>query len=270
MEMPAVNDGLRNPHRSRILLCAFFASVSLCCSGALLTWTALDASFNMAVWKAKVVLRIEGFTSVDPDLHESTGLGDAMRTLQWDSLGRRVVGLCMLTGIGLLSTAFLVFAVVRRFTFVSAAVGGIVIVFWATLFATHHAVSSWRVQRQVAVLLPTIQDAELSLRHNWPATAGKCRRGRFTFLFSDRFPNLLLLSPEPEAYPVHESLGRMVTRSNNGRLRFDLAAEPELAIEYHPNGTVPTAYISEFGNRSPPVAESTILADMWYLVRYGG
>jgi pimeloyl-ACP methyl ester carboxylesterase len=84
------------------------------------------------------------------------------------------------------------------------------------------------------------------------------------------YPDVLLVRGRRDPYPFHEDLGLMITRGRDGIIRFDLAAAYDCCVEYHPDGTQPSAYTSGFGNPSPPVASVFKLKENWYLVRYAG
>ena len=141
---------------------------------------------------------------------------------------------------------------------------------WATLYVARDRLQDWRASRQVTSLMPKIEQAASSLHQRWPTVPGKLPPNISFYVSAEQYPDVLTIRGRRPSYPFHEGLGLMITRGENGIIRFDLAAAYDSAIEFHPNGTIPAAYTSGFGYPSPPVATATKLKQNWYLVRYGG
>ena len=248
----------------------FAVSLAFASIAALFVWSATDASFRMASWKAKVWLGITPIRAADPQAAEALGLIDAMRRIDWDGQGKRVVGLCVLHAIGLASTAGLVLLTLVRPTSRSTIGCAIAIAAWAALFSTRQAVDDWLLRREVNAILPRFEAAAAELENQWPDEPGIIPPGMRFFVSAERYPDILLLQMRREPYPFHEDFGPTITRGQQGIIRFDLMATWDSCVEFHPNGTRPSAYISGFGNPSPPVESAIRLKEHWFLVRYVG
>lgn len=249
---------------------AVAAVISLSCIAALLLWSATDASFTLAAWKARVVLRIEHVRANDPEAADALGMIDAIRSLHWNGLGKRVVALIALCGLGVSSTLALLVLSVRHITARRALAFYGVLITWIALIATRTAVDEWRMRRQVSAILPRFEQAAIALSDEWPSRTGEIPPGIRVMVSPERYPDVLVVRGKRDPYPFHEDFGLMITRGRDGIIRFDLAGAYDSAVEYHPNGTRPAAYISGYGYPSPPVASISELKDRWYLVRYGG
>ena len=108
------------------------------------------------------------------------------------------------------------------------------------------------------------------LHARWPNQSGELTPDITFYVLPEKYPDVLTIRGPRPSHPVQEDLGLMITRGQNGVIRFDLAAAYDSAIEFHPNGTRPAPYISGFGYPSPPVAAVVTLKENWFLVRYGG
>lgn len=246
-----------------------FTATALMCISLLLIWSATDASFRNAVWKAKVSLRLQSIPCADPEAAEALGILDAMRAIKWDSIGKRAMGLWLLFGVGIIATVSMACIAVRKHTVIRIVVFAYVLVAWGLLYGTHIAVDNWRAKRQINAQFGRFEEVGLALHRNWPTESGELPHGIRFFVLPDRYPDVLSLRGPSEKYPFHEDFGRMITRGQSGIIRFDLAAAYDSCVEFHPNGTLPTSYTSGFGNPSPPVASVIPLKKNWFLVRYG-
>lgn len=217
-----------------------------------------------------VSLRLQPIRSTDPELADATGLSDAMREIRWNSIGKRAIGICLLYAIGMVATASTFQLATRKFTFKRGVVSGTVVIAWCVLFGTHSAVDDWRVRRQVRAQFPRFEAAGVTLHDKWPTESGELLPGLNFFTVPEKYPGILVLRGPRETYSFHEDFGLMIRRGQNGIIRFDLSGAYDSTVEFHPNGTVPTAYTSGFGNPSPPVASVIRLKDRWFLVRYAG
>lgn len=201
---------------------------------------------------------------------ESLGILDAMRAIKWDSIGKRAIGLWLLFGIGITATVSASCVAARKLTLKRGLVCTVVLIAWCLLYGTHTAIDDWRAKRQVGAQFPRFEEAGLALHKKWPTESGEIPPGINFFVLPDKYPDVLTLRGPRESYPFHEDFGLMITRGKNGIIRFDLAAAYDSCVEFHPNGTLPTAYTSGFGYPSPPVASVIPLKGNWFLVRYAG
>lgn len=246
------------------------ATSAFLCMTLLVAWSASDASFRMAVWQARVSLRLESIQSADPEIAESLGIADALRAVRWDSIGKRVIGLWCLYGLGFAASGMTLLIAARGRTWRRGTVGAAVMIGWCLLSASRTGIDEWRTTRQVSALLPRFEETGASLHRNWPVESGELPNGVRFFVAPERYPDVLLLRGPRASYPLHEDFGLMIHRGQNAIIRFDLAAAFDSCVEFHPNGTVPTAHSSGFGYPSPPVASVIRLKDNWFLVRYAG
>lgn len=240
------------------------------CIAVLAIWSATDASFRIATWQAMVSLRLQSIRSADPELLDATGIIDAMREIRWNSIGKRAIGISLLSAIGIAATVGTFPIVTREFTLKRGVVSGTVLIAWCVLYGTHSAVDDWRVKRQVRAQFPRFETVGLALHDQWPTESGELLPGLKFFTVPEKYPGILVLRGPRESYPFHEDFGLMINRGQNGIIRFDLSGAYDSTVEFHPNGTVPTAYTSGFGNPSPSVASVIRLKDRWFLVRYAG
>lgn len=236
----------------------------------LFVWSASDASFGLAAWKARVALRLQSIPCNDPESAEVFGILDALRAIHWDGLGKRVIALCAIVGAGLASTAALAFFAFRPVKFGRIMLCVAVVATWGLLYATHRVVNDWRTRRQVAAIFPQIEQAGLALHKEWPVRSGEVPPGIEFYASPEKYPDVLSVRGRRDFSPFRERIGLMMTRGQQGIIRFDLAPSYDSTVEYHPEGTLPSAHQSGFGYPSPPVAAYHRLKDNWYLVRYGG
>lgn len=229
-------------------------------------WSATDASFDTAVWKTKVVLRLEQLPK--SVIANELGLLASLRSIQWDDLGKRVILIWLLTGIGIQATLCACYFTIGKNKWRQKLVCVFVFLCWFMLYHSQKDISDWRSYRQVMVILPKIEQIGNSLHKHWPQESGEIKSGIKFYMSPDKYPDVILLRGFQFSRPFNENMGHKITRSENGILRFALAASANSSVEFHPNGTFPTAYISGFGHHSPPVAAVTSLKDYWFLVRY--
>lgn len=247
-----------------------FAFTALVCISLVAVWSATDASFRIALWKAKVSLRLQSIPSACPELADSLGITAAMRAIKWDGIGKRAVGMWFLFGIGFAATGGAWCVAARNLTLKRGLVCTIVLIAWSLVYGTHIAIDDWRVKRQIDAQFSRFETAGLALHKNWPTESGEIPPGIKFYKSRDKYPDVLVLRGQRNPYPFFEDFGWMITRGQKGIIRFDLAAAGDSCVEFHPNGTVPTAYTSGFGNASPPVASAIPLKENWFLVRYAG
>jgi hypothetical protein len=243
---------------------------ALLCISMLVLWSANDASFRMATWKAKVSLGIQRIPVADPETVEALGIMDAMRRIHWDRLGKRVIALYTLYAFGLGSTAALLFLTIRNCNTKRVVTCVLVVAAWVGMLATRSTVDDWRARRPAAVILPKLEEAASALHGQWPTESGEIPPGIEFYVSAELYPDVLLVRGRRDPYPLHEDLGLMIKRGRNGIIRFDLEARADCCVEFHPNGTQPSAHRSGFGHGTPPVALVFKLKDNWYLVRYAG
>lgn len=241
------------------------------CLIVLFVWSANDASFRSALLQWEVSLGLQKLLLTAPVPDGDWGLNDPLRSIRWDGLGKRVIALHLLVWTGVAATAlFAVLAFrppkVRRLL---AAVG--LVVGWGLLCGTQTLVDDWRARRQVAAIFPRIEEAGLALSQKWPTESGRIPPDIEIYI-AEKFPNVLLvLRGEHEQYPFRETIGGMIKRGTGGIISFQLEASHEMAVEYHPDGTLPLMQKDGgFGFPTPPVLRYYRIKDSWYLVRYGG
>lgn len=240
------------------------------CIAILVVWEALDASFRPALLQWEVSLGLRKLLVTGPTLGGDWGLNDPNRTLRWDGLGKRVMALHMLVWTGVAATALLAVLAfrppkLRRILAVVALIVG-----WGLLCATQTLVNDWRARRQIAAIFPRIEEAGLALSREWPTQSGRIPPDIDVWVDAEKYPNVLALRGRRERYPFQETIGLMIKRGKSGIIYFDLAANYEMTVEYHPTGTLPAAHTGGFGYPSPPVSRYYRLKENWYLVRYGG
>ena len=267
MSDSAITAELSNQRRWPFVLSFVIATAAL---SLLAAWAGTDASFRIATWKARVALRLESIPSADPEMVESLGIMDAMRSIQWDALGKRALAFYVIFFGGICSTVASSVMAARPFNNRRMICCALLLAGWATLYVARDRLQDWRASRQVTSLMPKIEQAASSLHQRWPTVPGKLPPNISFYVSAEQYPDVLTIRGRRPSYPFHEGLGLMITKGENGIIRFDLAAAYDSAIEFHPNGTIPAAYTSGFGYPSPPVATATKLKQNWYLVRYGG
>ncbi len=246
------------------------AATAFVCILILFAWASNDASFRVAIWKAKVCLRLQSILAANSEMVEALGIMDAMRMIRWDRLGKRVIAIYAIYAIGIFATAALTLLMIRKFTAKRLCVCVALFAAWGMLSGTRRTLDDWRARRQVGAILNRFEQAASALEDDWPTRPGEIPPGIRFYVLPEKYPNVLTLRRRPDPYPFHEDFGLMITRGSNGIIRFDLAATPDSCVEYHPRGTTPSAYTSGFGYPSPAVASATKLKEKWYLVRYGG
>lgn len=250
----------------RIGLAVCFVIAVICLFG-LAGWAATDASFRLAVWKARVTLDLETITSNDPQ-SDFLGIEEAMRRIEWDSLGKRAIAVCAVVGAELIAMAAACCLAVRRPTVRSIAGCVTLIAGWVGLYITLDMIQDWRAQRQISALLPKFEQAATALHAQWPTQSGEFPPGMPFYVSAEKYPDVILLRGRKSSHPFREDFGRTISRGDNSIIRFDLMAAYDSCVEYHPQGTSPAAYKSGLGYPSPPVASVIPLKEKWYLVRY--
>jgi hypothetical protein len=254
--------------RSARFWTAASASTALVCISILFVWSATDASFRIALWKAEFCLHLPVLPSENLRVAEVLGIADAMRALRWGPLDQRVVVLYALCAVGIASTVTVFILTIRSFTAKRLFACTSVLAAWGVLVATRTTVDDWRARRQVSAILPRFEQAAVALSQRWPTKSGEVHPGIRFYVWPEKYPNVLKLRGSANRYPYHEDFGLMITRGQKGIIRFDLAGSADCCVEYHPSSTSPSAYTSGFGYPSPPVASAAELKDKWYLVRY--
>jgi hypothetical protein len=236
----------------------------------LTAWAATDASFRIATWKARVALHLEPVRSANPEMAEALGIMDAIRDIHCDALGKRAIVFYVVFTIGCATTAVCCYLAARRLTTRGIICCLALLACWGSLYGTLDTIQDWRAHRQVAYLLPRVEQAASALHEQWPTEPGEIPPGIKFYVNPDKYPDVLTIRGPRPSYPFHEDLGFMITRGQDGIIRFDLAAAYDSTIEFHPKGTQPAKYFSGFGHPSPPVASVIHLKGNWFLVRYGG
>jgi hypothetical protein len=200
---------------------------------------------------------------------EALGIMRAIRTINWDRLGKRVVAIYTLYVVGIASMVALTLLTVRMFNAKRLFVCVSILVAWGTLLVTRTITDDWCSHRQVGRILARFEQAALALNDKWPTGPGEVPPGIRFDVSPELYPDVLMLRGHRDPYSFDEDLGLTIRRGHERIIRFDLAAALESCVEYHPNGTRPSAHTSAFGYPSPPVASVRILKENWFLVRYG-
>ncbi|QDT65389.1 hypothetical protein [Calycomorphotria hydatis] len=232
-------------------------------------WAASDASFRMTIWKVRVVLCLEHVQSNDPEIASELGITDSIQSLSWDSLGFRVIGICLLFFLGSIFTAACLSLSISRVSQLKVVGCCLIIISWITLYASVDTIQDWRARRHAMKLLPDLKLAATNLQKQWPSKPGTLPPNITFYVSPETYPQTLLVSGRKVSHPVSEELGNEISQGDDGIIRFDLAAEYDSTIEFHPNGSIPKQYVSGFGYPSPPVTSFTKLKENWFLVRYG-
>jgi len=241
---------------------------TLVCISLFAAWAATDASFRLAMWKATIAIRIQSIPSANPEMVESLGILDAMRAIQWNSVGKRAIAAYVLFGVGMIATVMVCFLTARRLTLKRSLACMIVLSAWMLLSETQDAINYWCTQRQVTAIFPQFEQVGVSLHNQWPTESGELSSGRKFYVLPEKYPDVLTLRDPFESYPFHEGFGRWITRGQTDVIRFDLAGVYDFTVEFHPNGTVPS-HTHPGLVLLPPVASVTPLKENWFLVRYG-
>lgn len=240
------------------------------CIAVLFIWSASDASFRPALLQWEYTLALEKLLIDGPRLDFDWNLIDRARSFRWDGLGQRIVALHVITSVGLGATALLTLLAFRPPKIRLLLVAVVLISAWGVRRATQKPMDDWRTRRQVAAIFPQIEQAGLALRKEWPVRSGEVPPGIEFYVSPEMYPDVLSVRGRRNSFPFHEAIGLMIIRGQEGIIRFDLAPSYDSTVEYHPEGTLPSAHQSGFGYPSPPVAAYHRLKENWYLVRYGG
>lgn len=240
------------------------------CIAVLFIWSASDASFRPALLQWEYTLGLEKLLIDGPRFDFDWNLIDRTRSIHWDGLGKRIVALHVIISVGLGATALLTLLALWPPKLRLLLVAVVLISAWGVLCATQKTMDDWRTRRQVAAIFPQIEQAGLALHNEWPVRSGEVSPGIVFYVSPEKYPDVLSVRGRRNSSPFREAIGHMITRGRQGIIRFDLAPSYDSTVEYHPEGTLPSAHQSGFGNPSPPVAAYHRLKDNWYLVRYGG
>lgn len=199
--------GAVRPSRASRLGPTLMAAIALLCIGTLFAWSATDAEFRRAIYKAKHGVGIERFPPSDPAWGPIGAILDGYLARfghwDWSPLGKRAAGFSCLMGLGLTCTLALVLLALFRFMTGRAIAACIVVVAWGTLYATRRLVDEWRIERQVMALLPQLQQAASDLGRHWPQASGVIPPGIRFFVVPERFPDVLCTRDRPR-YPAAE------------------------------------------------------------------
>jgi hypothetical protein len=266
---PALSGQLRALTGRRVLFAAAL-SVAVLSLIVLFAWPIFDASYRYASWLAKVDLGLEKVAATDPTADAVFGLTDTMLSSanRSDQLGSRVVLLYVLFCLGLGATLALIVGCVRSKSITRKVAAAAVVGGWIALDASQSAVEEWSTRRHVEQFLPRAEAAAALLQAHWPTRSGNIGP-RLRVIVSDRHPNALFVEGR-RAYPVDEDFGYLIERSIDRTFRFKLSGAYDCNLEWHPPGSIPTAYVDALGMQSTPAVRATQLKDGWYLVRYAG
>lgn len=223
-------------------------------------WLSVDASVSQAIVVMQEMCGVSTLAS------NAFNIDIIRPLLQWNLLGARLAGLVILFTVCIVSIGLVFLTVALRPTPYRLVTCAITVVMWVCLLISLDTIEWWRLKRQVKHLLPEFVNAGEKLTYQWPTTPGEIVPG-IEFTVSATHPNVLMVRTPP-SFPSHVTFGHLVQRSSRGVLRFGLAGAPDSNVEYHPEGTAPGPFVSEYGYASPQCTLSTELADHWFLVKY--
>ena len=248
----------------------FASTLSLVCLLALFVWSATDASFGMARWKAGVCTGLERLAPAAPEVADGLGITGAIAELQWNRLGKRVVLLGALMTAGLVASCFAVVSCLQKPSTSRGLICGLIVVGWVAWVIAQPAIDAWRTRRQVTEILPHFETVAASLSPQWPSEPGTIAPGLDYYVNAERHPDFLMLQQRDRVrYPFHEGIGLTARRDKQGIIHFDLAAAANAGVEFHPHGTAPATGRGVPEQFLPPVSSAVRLKERWYLVQYG-
>lgn len=248
----------------RLALGAVLVAVAI-----LLWWAAVDASYANSLFRTPIFLRLPvEFWVSDTRLAEDIGIMEHLRLLSWNPIGIRVLGISAVFVIGGVASLWIVIRALVRHDIRSGFALGLVLAAWGIFLGTHRGVDDWKVERQVRSLLPRIESIGNELDMNWPTAPTILKSGVSYFVDPEQWPRVLLKRGPHHSYPDREDLGRLVYRTREGALQFDLAASYSHMVEFHPRGTVPKECRGIAERHSAPAKSWVSLKENWYLVRY--
>ncbi|MCA9017028.1 MAG: hypothetical protein KDA77_16980 [Planctomycetaceae bacterium] len=234
------------------------------------SWAATDASYRLGIYKAGIATRLLPIRSTDPEMIEAMGITDVMRQIKWDSIGKRVISIYVLLSVGIFATFIVFFLALRRLTLKRSIVCMALLAAWLLLYWGQNTLNYGCTQRQIMSIFPQFEQVGMALHRQWPTESGEILPGKKFFVWPEKYPGVLAIPRGIEgAYPYYEDFGFNITRGETGIIRLELAGAYDFIVEFYPNGTTPTQYVSGFGNPSSPVASVTSLSKKWFLVRYG-
>jgi|GEM_PF-2891522 len=223
----------------------------------LFAWSVIDASFPITCIRLEILVTSNEFwVSLGNLRGASLGL-----TLRMAGL----TGLCCLWA----GSVLLLIIEADRFRQKVAWIGLVSALllpgFWV---AVRGQIDEARVLSQVRRVLPQFIAVKDAFSREWPTKSGEVR-GIIRYYASNlsEYKGVVMVKM-PVTYPRYETFGPLIFRDEDGVIRFDLAPSYSRSLEYHPRGTTPRQYISEFGNMSPPVSSVQRVGDKWFLVNY--
>ncbi|AMV19509.1 hypothetical protein VT03_16565 [Planctomyces sp. SH-PL14] len=248
----------------RMALAAVVAAVVI-----LLSWAAVDASYANSLFRTPIFLRLPvGFWVSDTWLAEDIGILEHLRPVSWNPIGIRVLGMSSVFVIGGAASLWIVIRALVRHDIRSGFALGLVLAAWGMFLGIHRRVDDWKVERQVRSLLPRIEAIGSEVDANWPKAPVVLKSGGSYFVDPEQWPRVLLKRGPHDSDPFQEDLGRLIYRTREGALQFDLAACHDRMVEFHPHGTVPKECRGITERHRAPARSWVRLKENWYLVRY--
>ncbi|QDU36612.1 hypothetical protein Mal4_08990 [Maioricimonas rarisocia] len=246
------------------------STLSLVCLLALLIWSATDASFAMARWKACVCTGLERLDLAAPGVADSLGITAAITELQWNRLGKRVALLGVLIASGLVAAFAAVIFCLQKPSARRGLTCGLLVVGWVAWVIAQPAIDEWRIRRQVTEVLPRFEKVAAALSPQWPSEPGTIAPGLDYYVDAERHPDFLMLQLSDRVrYPFHEGIGLTARRDKQGVIHFELAAAANAGVEFRPDDSAPALGRSIPEQFLPPVSSAVRLKERWYLVQYG-
>ncbi|MFG0334122.1 MAG: hypothetical protein ACF8TS_12225, partial [Maioricimonas sp. JB049] len=150
----------------------FASTLSLVCLLALLVWSATDASFAMARWKAGLCIGLERLAPAAPEVADDLGITAAIAELQWNRLGKRVGLLGALIASGLVAAFAAVVFCLQKPSARRGLTCGLIVAGWVAWVFAQPAIVVWRIRRQVREILPRLVTVAAALSPLWPSRQG--------------------------------------------------------------------------------------------------
>ncbi|MFK7818540.1 MAG: hypothetical protein AB8G99_07470 [Planctomycetaceae bacterium] len=231
---------------------------AVACLAAMFFWSANDASFPLTVEVAKANV---GASEVFQRWHPA-------QLHPWDKLGKRLFLLCAIYGVGVMSLAGLGIRFAKSRKKSDLVVLLAVVMGWGSFFMSRHLIDDWRRFNQVTARMDDFEAAAQSLSERWPTKSLEVPGLGSVLVQKGRTSMAIQKVLNQPGYPTRLQPGIMMGQMLNGGIRFDLWPDVWIALEYHPNGTVPKVGDTEPGRVPRRIVSCQCIKDSWYLLRY--
>lgn len=224
-----------------------------------ITWNIVDAQYHMTLYAVRCHIGLKRNAAFD-----------SMWILvsSWGSLGPRILLFAILVVIAVASSLAMILRLVPRATVRRMLMLVLVICTWLSLFVSYRPIHEWAVLRRARIALPRFEAAAHVLSRHWPTKDGVLPGAGAFYAYPEDHPDILLLHGNPR-YPVRESFGYRIERSDDGTIRFSLYGAIDRQVEFHPGGSRPASYKSSLGDDMTLQEAVRLDGNHWYLVRYG-